>query len=116
MTKTLRLVPLQIHSALELFVGLALMALPFVLGLSAAAMVTGVVVGALVVGTALQALDTDGRPLPVSAHHAADFGLALGLLGAAIVMTTTDTGAALLFGAVGATLTLLASVTRYTQR
>ena len=85
-----------------LLVGLALMALPFALGLTAPAMVTGVVVGALVVGTALQAMDTDGRPLPVSAHHAADYGFVIGLAGAAIVMSTVDATAALLFGGIAA--------------
>ena len=112
----LRLIPLSMHSALELFVGLALMALPFVLGLSGAAIAVGIIVGALVAGTALQSLDTGGRPLPISAHLAADFGIAIGLAGAAIVLLTVDAPAAVLFGAAAVAELALTSVTRYTQR
>lgn len=112
----LRLVPLPIHSALEMFVGLALMGLPFALGLSTAAIVVGIVVGALVVGTALQSLDTGGRPLPISAHVAADFGLGIGLAGAALVLLTMDAGASALFGAAAVAQLALTSVTRYSQR
>jgi hypothetical protein len=112
----LRLIPLQIHSALELLVGLALMALPFALGLSAAAIAVGIVVGALVAGTALQSLDTGGRQLPISAHLAADFGLGIGLAGAAVVLLATDAPASLLFCAAAVAQLALTSVTRYTQR
>ena len=112
----LRLVPLQIHSAVEMVAGLLLMAAPFALGMSTAAMVSGVVIGALVVGTALQALDFDGRSFSVSAHWAADYGLALGLLGAALVIATVDSPAALLFGGFGVAQLLLNLTTRYSQR
>ena len=112
----LRLVPLQIHSALELLAGLAIMALPFALGLTAAAMVTGVVVGALVAGTALQSLDAGSAPLPISAHLAADFGLGIGLAGAAIVFVGTDAAASLMFGAAALAQLALTATTRYTQR
>src|SRR5512139_3156872 len=95
----LRLVPLPIHAALELLVGLALMALPFVLGVSTAGIAVGVIVGALTFGLALQAVET-GRTGSVAAHHAADYGVALGLAGAAVVLATVDAAAALLFGAV----------------
>jgi len=112
----LRLVPLPVHSALELLVGLALMAAPFALGLSAAAIVVGVVIGALVAGTALQALDADGRPLPVSAHYAADYGLTIGLGGAAAVLGSVDAPAAVLFGVAALAQLALTLVTRYSQR
>ena len=112
----LRLIPLPIHSALELLVGLALMALPFALGLSGAAIAVGIVVGALVAGTALQSLDTGGRPLPISAHLAADFGLGIGLAGAALVLLTTGAAASILFGAAAMAQLALTSVTRYSQR
>ncbi len=45
-----RLVPLHLHGALELLVGLALMAAPFALGLSSAAVVAGLAAGAVVAG------------------------------------------------------------------
>ena len=113
----LRLVPLPVHSALEMMAGLLLMAAPFVLGTSTVGMVAGVVVGALVVGLALQALDTGPRgALPVSAHYAADFGLALGMAGAAVVLASADTTAAILFAAAAVTQMTLTLVTRYSAR
>ncbi len=113
----LRLVPLPLHSALEMMLGLLLMVAPFVLGTSAAGMVLGVVVGSLVVGLALQALDTGPRgALPVSAHHAADFGMALGMGGAALVLTSVDNIAAILFAAAAVTQMALTLVTRYSAR
>lgn len=112
----LRLLPLQVHSAVEMLAGLLLMAAPFALGLSTAAMVSGVVIGALVVGTALQALDADGRSFSVSAHWAADLGLALGLAGAAAVIATVDRSAALLFGGFALAQLLLNLTTRYSSR
>jgi hypothetical protein len=97
--------------------GLLLMAAPFVLGLSTVGMVAGVVIGALVAGLALQALDTgDGGALPVAAHHAADHGLALGMAGAAIVLSAEDAGAAMVFAAASAVQLTLILTTRYSQR
>jgi len=113
----MRLIPLPIHSALELVTGLVLMTLPFALGLGAAAMVSGAVLGALIAGHALQPLDTPGRPpVPVSAHYAADLGLALGLGGAALILAAEDSTAAILFGAAAATQLVLNLATRYSQR
>ena len=113
----LRLVPLPLHSALEMMLGLLLMVAPFILGTSAVGMVSGVVVGALVVGLALQALDPGTRgALPVSAHHAADFGLALGMAGAAIVLAFADNTAAILFAAAAVAEMTLTLVTRYSSR
>ena len=111
----LRLVPLQIHSAVEMVAGLLLMVAPFALGLSTAAMVSGVVIGALLVGIALQAIDGEGRTFSVSAHWAADYGLALGLIGAAVVIATVDTSAALLFGGFGLAQLGLNLTTRYSR-
>ena len=107
----LRLVSLSTHSALELMLGLAVMVLPFALGLSAAAMVAGVAIGALLVGLALQA--ADGHPYSVSAHHAADNGIAIGLAGAAVLVASVDGPAAVLFGAAAAVQLLLNLTTRY---
>lgn len=108
-----RLLPLPTHSALESLIGLALVGLPFALGLGTAALVAGVVIGALVVGHALQALDGD---VSVSAHHAADHGLALGMAGAAIVLATADVAAATIFGVAAALQLALNLTTRYVAR
>jgi hypothetical protein len=111
----LRLVPLPLHAALEMLAGLAIMILPFALEMSPAGMITGAVIGALVVGMALQAVDV-GRSSSVAGHHAADFGVALGLAGAAILFATTDGAAAVLFGAAALAQLALNVTTRYTAR
>ena len=110
----LRLLPLPIHSALEMTIGLVLIAAPFALGLGTAALVAGVVVGALVAGLALQAADP--ATTSISAHHAADTGIVLGLLGAAIVFLAVDTSAGLIFGAAALAQLALNVTTRYTAR
>ena len=110
----LRLLPLPIHSALEMLVGLVLIVAPFALGLSTPALVAGVIIGALVAGLGLQTMDPDSSS--VSAHHAADHGIALGLTGAAIVFTTVDSAAAVLFGAAALAQLALNLTTRYTAR
>jgi uncharacterized cupin superfamily protein len=111
----LRHVPLPIHSALEMLIGLALIGAPFALGLTAPALIVGVVVGAILAGVALQAVDP-GRTTSVSAHHAADHGVALGLAGAAFVLATVDGTAAVLFGAAAAAQLALNLTTRYSAR
>jgi hypothetical protein len=110
----LRLMPLPMHAALELLVGLALIAAPFALGLSTPALVAGAIVGALVAGLALQAVEPGGTS--ISAHHAADIGVALGLAGAALVFATVDGPAAVLFGAAALAQLALNLTTRYTTR
>ena len=85
----LRLIPLPIHSALEMLVGLALGAAPFALGLSTAAIFVGVIAGALIVGLALQGVDAT---VHIGAHHAADRGVALGLAAAGAVMAAGGDG------------------------
>ena len=108
----LRLIPLPIHSALEMLVGLLLISAPFALGLSTPALVAGVVVGAVVAGLALHAME----PASVAAHHAADHGIALGLAGAGIVFSAADTAAAILFGAAALAQLVLKLTTRYSAR
>ena len=110
-----RLLPLPMHSALEMLLGLALLGVPFALGLPTAALVASVVIGALIVGNALQTVDV--RPgVSISAHHAADYGLVIGLAGAAAVLSSIDTRAALVFGAAAALQLALNLTTRYTAR
>lgn len=118
MTAT-RLMTLQTHGALELLVGALTMLAPFVLGFGPAATVVAGVVGAALVGLALSSTAHDHqRPaLSVSTHHAADWGIGFGLIGAAVLLALAGdlvAGATLLVIA-GALLVLNAS-TRYTAR
>ena len=114
----LRLIPLPVHSALEMLAGLIVGVAPFVLGLSTAATFVGVVAGVLIVGLALQSVDYgDGAGLHIAAHLAADQGMALGLAAAGGVMAVSgdDIAAAVFAAAAGAQL-LLILATRYTAR
>ncbi|MEA2273842.1 MAG: hypothetical protein QOI98_2550 [Solirubrobacteraceae bacterium] len=101
------------HAALEMLLGLATMVAPFVLDLGPAAAILGVVLGALLVGMALSLVVDEGS-LPLAAHHAFDYGLMFGLLGAAIVVGLAGdrTGTALLAG-VGLSQLALNVTTRY---
>lgn len=113
----LRLISLPTHAVLELVGGIALMAAPFVLGFTAAGLVAGVVVGALVVGLALSAATTDGSGLPISAHFAFDRGIAVGLLGGALILGLAgDAVAAAVFAAAALGQAALNITTRYTAR
>jgi len=111
----LRLVSLPTHAGFEMLIGLALMVLPFALGLSSAAMVAGVVAGAVVFGLALQAAELGTRS-SLSAHHAADHGVAIGLAGAALVLSAADGGATVLFGVAAVAQAALTLTTRYSAR
>ena len=112
----LRLIPLPLHAALEMLLGIVVGVAPFALGLSAPAAIVGVVAGALVVGLSLQSLDT-GAGVAISAHLAGDQGLALGLAAAGGIMAVTgDEIAAALFAGAAITHLLLIVATRYTAR
>jgi hypothetical protein len=108
-----RLIPLSMHAALEMLLGMATMAAPFALGLGPAAMIIAVLLGALLVGMALS-LTVDEGSLPLSAHYAFDYGLVFGLLGSAVVvgLAGDHIGTALL-AAVGLTQLALNVTTRY---
>jgi hypothetical protein len=95
--------------------GLAVMALPFALGLSTAAILAGALIGALVVGLALQTVDT-GHASSVAGHHAADLGVAIGLAGAAVLFGAAGDPASLLFGGAAVAQLALNLTTRYTLR
>jgi hypothetical protein len=118
MTAPRGFIPLPLHAAVELLAGLAVMAAPFALGLSAAATVVALVVGALAVGLALHSVDTGDGALPVHAHHAFDLSLIAGLTGAAILVGTAgdDPRAATFFGLVAAAYLALNLSTRYSAR
>ena len=116
---TLRFIPLPIHSALELLVGLMLGTAPFALGMSTAATFVGVVAGVLVVGLALQSLDagTGNDSINLGAHLAADQGITLGLAAAAAILAFAhDPRAAALFAAAAVAQLALILVTRYSAR
>ena len=112
-----RLISLAAHGAMELAVGMALMAAPFVLGFSPAATIVLVLVGALVVGIALEAAISETGSIDIAAHYATDLALAVGLLGAGVVFAVTGdgpAGGALL--AAGVALLALNLTTRYSAR
>jgi hypothetical protein len=113
----LRLISLPTHAALEMLGGFVLMAAPFLLGFSAAGLVVSLVLGALIVGLALSAVPVEGRSTPISAHFAYDRGIAVGLLGGALVLGLADdlAASALLAGAALAQA-LLNITTRYSAR
>ena len=115
----IRLISLPMHGALEMATGLALMVAPFVVGAGFAGTAVAVVVGALLVGLALAAAagtESARATLPISAHHAADHGLALGLLGGAVVVGVAgDTPGALVLAAVAIVQLGLNLTTRYSQ-
>ena len=114
----LRLIPLPVHSALEMLLGLVVGAAPFALGLSAPAAIVGVVAGVLIVGLALQSLDAGtGADVAISAHLAGDQGLALGLAAAGGVMAVAgDPIAAALFAGAAIVHLGLILATHYTAR
>lgn len=110
-----RYVPLTVHSALEIALGTAILAAPFVFGLGTAALVTGFVVGTLVIGLGIAASGSGRGSVSVSAHAAYDGGLAIGLIGAGILLGIAgDLGALALLSGAGAVHAVLISATRYT--
>jgi hypothetical protein len=111
----LRLIPLALRSALLMAAGAGLIAAPFALELSAAALVTAVGIGGIMVALAVAGTDSSGRgTLPVSAQAVYDRGIALGLLLTALLFgAASETEAALMFGIAGAVALIVTSVTRY---
>jgi hypothetical protein len=115
----IRLIPLPIHAALELAIGLFTMAAPFLLGFGLPAAVVAVAIGALITGVALAGtVDERGSSaLPVSALYAFDYGIAVGLVGAgAVVGLAGDPAAALALALIGGAQLLLNLTTRYSLR
>jgi hypothetical protein len=115
----LRLIPLPIHAALQLLIGLTTMVAPFVVGFGLPAAVVAVAIGALITGVALAGtVDERGSSaVSVSALYAFDYGVAIGLVGAAAVLGLAgDAPAALTLTIVGAAQLLLNLTTRYSLR
>jgi hypothetical protein len=115
----LRLIPLPIHAALELVIGMFTMAAPFLLGFGLPAAVVAVAIGALITGVALAGtVDERGASaVPVSALYAFDYGIAIGLVGAGAVLGLAgDPRAALALTIIGGAQLLLNVTTRYSLR
>jgi hypothetical protein len=113
----LRLISLPTHAVLELLGGLTLMVAPFVLGFGAAGLVAAVAIGALTVGLALSTADQDSRSIHIAAHFAFDRGIAIGLLGAALVLGLAgDVTAAAVFAGASFLQAALNLTTRYSAR
>ena len=106
----LRRLSLTEHGAVELLVGLLLIAAPFALGFGAGGLLASMVAGALLVGLAL------GDP-PISAHMTADLLVAAALLVAAIALAGAgDRTAGGLLAVAAAGELALSVATRWTRR
>jgi hypothetical protein len=95
------------HGAVELVAGLALIAAPFALGYGAGGLVASMIAGAVLVGLGL-------ADPPISAHMAADFGVAVLLLALAVASGERLAGGLLAAAAAGELL--LSAGTRWTRR
>ncbi len=110
-----RLIPLPVHGAVELAIGAALMVAPLAFGFGNAGMITAVLIGAGLVGLALSVGESGARgALPLSAHHAYDLGMVLGLLACAVALGVAgDPRASAVFAVVALAQALLTTNTRY---
>ena len=113
-----RLISPGLRSALILSAGLALISVPFMLGLEAAPVATALAVGVLMVALALAGTEPAGRgTLPLSAQAVYDRGLALGLMAAgAIFALSGDLGATAVFATAGVATLVVTAMTRYSAR
>jgi hypothetical protein len=106
----LRRLSLPAHGAVELSLGLALIAAPFALGLGPAGLVACLSAGALVTGLGLSI------EMPISSHMAADTAIAMAMLAAAVVVSGADSVAGGLLAAAAACELALGACTRWTRR
>ena len=106
----LRRLSLPAHGAVELSLGLALIAAPFALGLGPAGLVACLTAGALITGLGLSA------EMPISAHMAADTAVAMAMLAAAVVVSAGDAFAGGLLATAAAAELALGACTRWTRR
>ncbi len=111
----MRPIPLPIHAAASVLGGLALVALPFVLGFSVVAAAISIVLGVVLVGVALDEVDDGSRGLPLRAHFSFDVALGIVLAAAALVLALAgDLVAAGVFSIGALTHLTLTLSTRYT--
>jgi hypothetical protein len=106
----LRRLSLPAHGAVELLLGLALIAAGFALGLGPAGLVACLTAGALVTGLGLSA------EMPISTHMAADTAIAMAMLAGAVLVSATDPVAAGILAAAAAGELALGACTRWTRR
>jgi hypothetical protein len=107
----LRRLSLPEHGAVELVVGLGLIAAPLVLGFGPAGLLASMTAGAIVVGLGLS------EGLPISAHMTSDFVVAIGLLAVAVAVAGGgERVAGGLLAAAAATELALSLGTRWTRR
>jgi hypothetical protein len=110
-----RLIPLDMHGALEAALGALMIVAPFALGFEPAGMVVAVATGALLVSVAL-ASHADSTVIPVSSHVAFDsFFTAAMAVGAAGFAFAGDVAAAVSFAVSALAFALLGSLTRYSE-
>jgi hypothetical protein len=109
-----RILPFDVHGALEALLGPVLMAAPFMFGFDVAAAVVSVTLGALILGVALATHATERGPIPISTHAALDIGFTIALAAGAVVFAIAgDLAAAVFLAGAALTLTLIVSFTRY---
>ena len=109
-----RLLPLDVHGALEAALAPALMVAPFLFGFELAAAVASVTLGVLILAVALASHATEQPPIPISTHAALDVGFTIALaLGAVVFAIAGDLAAGAVLAGAALTLTLIVSFTRY---
>jgi hypothetical protein len=106
----LRRLSLTEHGALEMLVGLALIAAPFALGFGPAGLVASMAAGAVIAGLGLS------EGMPISSHMAADTAVALALLGVALLVPAEEAVAGGVLAAAAAGELALGVCTRWTRR
>ncbi len=107
----LRRLSLPEHGAVELVVGLGLIAAPLLLGFGPAGLLASTAAGALLVGLGLT------EDLPISAHMTSDLLVAIGLMAAGVVLAGAGERAAGGLLAMAAAGELALSLgTRWTRR
>jgi hypothetical protein len=107
----LRRLSLPEHGAVELVIGVALIAAPFVLGFGPVGLLASMTAGALLAGLAIS------DSLPIATHMAADMLVAAASIALALVLGAAgETAAAGILAAAGAGELALGMATRWTRR
>ncbi|HVD58448.1 MAG TPA: hypothetical protein VNC17_16510 [Thermoleophilaceae bacterium] len=113
----LRVISPGLRSAVVLSAGLALISVPFMLGLEAAAVATALAVGVVMVALGLSGTEPAGRgTVPISAQAVYDRGLAIGLIAAAAIFALAgQLGATAVFATAGAATLVVTVITSYSS-
>ena len=109
-----RMIPLDIHGALEMIAAPAIMFAPLLLGFGTTPSVIAFVIGALLLGHSMTIYGAR-RPIPLSAHAGFDYVLAIAavLSGAGIGLATGNGVAAIFLVGVGVAQMALTASTRF---